>query len=215
MKTKLNDKVLLLSKDESYVVKIEHDIHIKSGMISLEKLLKLKFGQKIKTNIGKEFFVVKQTILDIIERKFKRGAQVILPKDIGLIIGYTGIGNDSLVVDAGSGSGYLSLFLANYLAKGKVVTYEKDKRFQEIVKHNIKISGLKNIVLKKANVNKGISERNIDLVTLDLQHPEKIIRHSYKSLKVGGWLVVYSPTAEELMRVVKAIRKIGFSKEKE
>jgi tRNA (adenine57-N1/adenine58-N1)-methyltransferase len=71
---------------------------------------------------------------------------------------------------------------------------------------------LKNIKLKKRDVKKGFDRKNVDLVTLDLQHPEKIIHHAYKALKIGGWLVVYSPTVDELINVVKRIKKIkGFS----
>jgi len=70
---------------------------------------------------------------------------------------------------------------------------------------------LKNMKLKEKDISKGIGERNVDLITLDLQHPEKIVKHTCKSLKTGGWLVVYSPTIEEVIKVVKEIRKKSFS----
>ncbi|MBI2084178.1 MAG: tRNA (adenine-N1)-methyltransferase [Candidatus Aenigmarchaeota archaeon] len=199
--------VLLLGKNESYLIKAGSDINTKSGIIRSKDLLKSKFGGKIKTHLGKEFLVAKPTILDLISKKFKRGAQVVLPKDIGMILAYTGIFPDSLVVDAGTGSGYMSIMIANFLPKGKVVTYEKDKRFSKIAKGNIKVSGLENVKLKEKDISKGISEKNVDIVTLDLQHPEKVVKHAYKSLKVGGWLVVYSPTIEEVIKVSKALRK--------
>ncbi|MBI2542926.1 MAG: tRNA (adenine-N1)-methyltransferase [Candidatus Aenigmarchaeota archaeon] len=203
---KNGEVVLLLNKDESYIVKIGKDFNTRSGIIKRKDILSKKFGHKIKTHMGKEFLITKPTINDLI-KKFKRGAQVILPKDIGLILAYTGVRPDSLVVDAGAGSGYLAAFLANYLSLGKVVTYEKDKRFVEIVKRNIKLSGLKNLKLKNKDVSKGIDEKNVDLVTLDLQYPEKVIGHAYNSLKIGGWLVVYSPTMEEVIKVTKGIKK--------
>lgn len=208
---KSGELVLLVGKDESYIIKASIDFHTKSGIVRKVDLLKKNFGQKIKTHIGKEFLILKPTILDLIDKKFRRGAQVILPKDVSLILAYTGIGNNSLVVDAGTGSGYTSIFLGNYLPNGRIVTYEKDKRFAEISKENIKISGLKNIKSKYRDVSKGIQEKNVDLVNLDLQNPHKIIKHAYNSLRLGGWLTVYSPTVDELMMVSKEIRKFKFS----
>lgn len=208
---KLGETVLLMGKGENYVLTVSNDFHTKSGVISKKDLLKRKIGQKIKTHLGKEFLIIKPTMNDLIERKFKRGAQVILPKDISLILAYTGINPDSIVVDAGTGSGYTSIFLGNYMTNGKVITYEKDKRFVEISNHNIKISGLKNVKLKNRDISKGIQEKNVDLINLDLQNPHKIIKRAYNALKIGGWLSIYSPTVDEMMKVSKEIMKYKFS----
>lgn len=210
---KVEGLILLLSKDESYVVKISDKIfHTKDGVINLDELKKKKIGDKIKTHIGKEFLIIKPTIVDILEKKMKRLPQIIMPKDIGLILSYTGISPGSLVVDAGTGSGFLAIFLANYIKPGKIVTYENNKKFIKISKENIKTSGLgKYIKLKQRDVTKGIDEKNVDLITLDLKNAEKVIKHAYKSLAYGGWVVVYSPYIEQVGKVVKEIKKKGFS----
>jgi len=134
-----------------------------------------------------------------------------LPKDISLILAYTGINPDSLVVDAGTGTGFLSIFLASYLSEGKVVTYERDKRFVKLATENIKMSGLKNLKLKHKDVTKGVKEKNVDLITLDLHGVEKLIKKIYKNLKGGGWIVVYSPTVDQLIKVNKEMKKLSFS----
>jgi tRNA (adenine57-N1/adenine58-N1)-methyltransferase len=201
-------KYLLLSKDFKTLMKDgEKRLSTHFGIIDLRNL---KEGKKIKSHLGKEFFVVKANILDLIE-KMKRGAQVILPKDIALIIAYTGLMPDWKVLDVGTGSAFSSIFLANYLAKGKVVTYEKDERFYKIAKENIKLSGLKNINIVKKDFLKGIKEKDFDLIVLDLEEANKAIKIAYKSLKVGGYLVVYSPTVDHLMKVCKEIRKFDFT----
>lgn len=143
--------------------------------------------------------------------KLKRGPQIITPKDASLILAYTGVMPGSKVVDAGSGSGHLAIFLANYLRPGKVYTYEKDERFVKIVKDNIKVSDLsKFVTLRYADITKGIKERNIDLITLDLKDAKKVVKLAYERLKVGGSIVVYSPTIEHLMGAVKEMKKVGF-----
>jgi tRNA (adenine57-N1/adenine58-N1)-methyltransferase len=204
-------KYLLLSKDFKIVVeegKSKISTHL--GNIDLKNLKKRK---KIKSHLGKEFFVVKPNILDLIE-KMKRGAQVILPKDVAIIIAYTGLMPYWKVLDVGTGSAFSSIFLANYLTKGKVVTYENDERFYKIAKENVEFSELKNIKIVKRDFLKGIKEKDFDLILLDLEEANKAIKIAYKSLKVGGYLVVYSPTVNHLMKVCKEMKKFDFTEMK-
>ena len=201
--------LLLLSSDESYLVESDKDFHTKSGVIKTGEMKK-GFGKKIKTHLGKEFLAIKPTLKDILEKKMERTAQVMLPKDIALILGYTGISNDSLVVDAGCGSGYTAIFLANYISNGKIVTYENDKRFLKTAKKNIESSGYSNVRLKNSDVTKGIKEKYVDLVVLDLQDADKVVKHAYSSLNYGGYLVVYSPTIDHLTKIIKAVKKEDF-----
>jgi len=207
--------VLLYSKDESYIVTGSKDMHTRSGVIKLKLLKKKKFGDEIKTHLGKTFTIMKPTIIDILEKRARRLPQIITPKDIGLILAKTGIGPGSNVVDAGAGSGFLSIMVANYVRPGKVATYEKNKKFVKVVKENIKASGLKKFIkLKQRNVMKGFDEKNVDLVTLDLENSEKIVKHAYKSLRPGGWLVVYSPYIEQVIKIIKEVRRKNFSSPK-
>lgn len=210
---KTGEIVLLVSKDSSYLVEVsEKELHTKDGVFKLKELKKKELGDEIKTHLGKKFRIVKPSIIDILEKRLKRMPQIIMPKDLGLILAYTGISPGSLVVDAGSGSGFLAIFLANYVKPGKVVTYEINKKFVRIAKENIKSSGLSDFIrLKQKDITKGISEKNVDLVCLDMKNAEKVVKHAYKALKAGGYLVVYSPYIEQVKKVVKEVEKRNFS----
>ncbi len=141
----------------------------------------------------------------------KRGPQIITPKDLGIILAYTGVGNDSRIVDAGTGSGYLTIFLAKHLKPCKIYSYEREKRFLKIASENIKKTGLSEyITLKNKDVTKGIDESELDLITLDLKDADKVISESFSSLKVGGELVIYSPTIDHLERCIEKIRDMKF-----
>ena len=79
-------------------------------------------------------------------KKLKRGGPaVILPKDSGLIISYTGLNRESLVVEAGAGSAFLTTVLAG-IAK-QVTSYELKKNLQSSQK-NVKRAGLTNVTIK-------------------------------------------------------------------
>ena len=206
------DFVLLLSEDESYLVELDgKDFNNKNGLIKYSEIRR-GVGSRVKTHLGKEFTVVKPTIMDILRKGIKRTAQIMSPKDISLILAYTGISSDGLVVDAGTGTGYTAIFLANYLKGGKIVSYEKDNMFIKNAKRNIEVSGLGNIHLKAGDVTRRIDEKNVDLVVFDLQDANKAVENAYNSLVFGGYLVVYSPTDDHLMKSVNAVKKAGFVK---
>ncbi|MBL7169665.1 MAG: methyltransferase domain-containing protein [Candidatus Aenigmarchaeota archaeon] len=152
---------------------------------------------------------MKNNLNEVLE-KLKRLPQVVLPKDASLILAYTGIPPNAKIVDAGSGSGFLAIFLAWYCPNGKVVTYEKRKEFAKVVEENVKKSGLKNILVKNKDILKGFSEKNLDLITLDMKDCEKVIPEAYKKLKKGGWLVVYSPHVEQVIDVMNEMKRSGF-----
>jgi tRNA (adenine57-N1/adenine58-N1)-methyltransferase len=206
-KIRRGQKVLLLGREKSFLVKAKGEFHCEYGIVDLERVVRREFGCKVKSHLGEEFSVVEPAIIDFL-KKAKRLPQVILPRDSCLILAKTGVNKNSIAIDAGTGSAFLAIFLANYLKR--VYTYEKRKEFYEVAKENIKESGLRNIEIKNKDVSKGFDEKNVDLVVLDLEKPEKIVRHAFRALKRGGWLVAFCPFAEEVSKVVKEIEKYEF-----
>ena len=140
----------------------------------------------------------------------KRGPQVILPKDIGMILAFSGVGKNSTVVDAGTGSGWLAVSLAN-IAK-KVVSYEWKEEFLELARKNATRAGLADVLeIKNKNVLDGIDETDVDLVTLDLADSDKAVPHAHKALKIGGMVFGYLPHIEQARAFFEACEKCGFS----
>lgn len=149
-----------------------------------------------------------QNIIDFLESA-RRGPQVILPKDAGLIISETGLNKDWKVVDAGSGSGFLSMILGNIGCK--VYTYEIREDFYKLAKDNIKKAGLDNVKIFNKDITKGIAQKKIDLVTLDMIKPERVIKHAHDALKPGGFIVIYSMHIEQVQDVLVELEKHKFS----
>jgi tRNA (adenine57-N1/adenine58-N1)-methyltransferase len=143
-------------------------------------------------------------------KKCKRGPQVVLPKDIGVILAYSGVGKNSLVVDAGAGSGWLAVSLAN-VAK-KVVSYEWREEFAELAEKNAKRAGVEGTLeIKRKSVLDGIDEREADLVTLDLADSDKAVAHAHEALRRGGMLFGYLPHVEQARKFFEACEAAGFS----
>lgn len=198
-------KVLITKQGRKFYTKnIEEDLHTQYGFIKKEDLKMAKEGDLLKSNTNKEFFIFTPTFIDLY-KKIKRDAQIIPLKDIGLIIAETGINKKSKVLDAGSGSGSLACFLAG-IAK-EVVTYEIRHDFIEIVKSNIDFLGLKNMKIKNKNIYSEIDDKNIDVLILDLPEPWNALESCCKALRIGGFLVSYSPSIPQVIDFVNAVKK--------
>jgi tRNA (adenine57-N1/adenine58-N1)-methyltransferase len=142
----------------------------------------------------------------------KRRAQIILPKDIAHIILYCSIQPGNNVLEAGVGSGSLTTALASIVApNGKVISYDTRKDFIEHAMKNLKTTGLEKYVkILEKDVTKGISEKKLDAIILDIPNPWDAVDHAYNSLKVGGYLCCYSPLVSQLEQTVNEMRKHNF-----
>lgn len=142
-------------------------------------------------------------------KKLKRGPQVILPKDAGMIIAFAGIGKESVVVDAGAGSGWLCCQIGR-IAK-KVIAYDVRPEFAELAEKNAKRMGLENVSVRVRDIiANGFDETEVDVVTLDMANSDKAVPHALAALKEGGVIVGYMPHAEQLKAFAMACRANGF-----
>jgi tRNA (adenine57-N1/adenine58-N1)-methyltransferase len=183
-----------------YVKNEAQDFHSKYGVLKKSQLEK----KRAKTNKGVSVSIFDACFIDKFE-KIKRGAQIITLKDTGAIIANTGINKESVVIDAGSGSGALACALAGIVKK--VYTYDNRPEHIKVVKENIEFFGLKNIEVKLKDVYEGFPVKNADLITLDLKEPWKCIGHAYDALKLGGFLVAYCPNISQAQEFVNANNK--------
>jgi len=200
-------KILIEEKTgkKFYVKDLDDDYHTSFGVISKKDLK--GSGKKeatIKSSKGKNFFVIEPTFADLWDN-LKRGPQVMIQKDIGLVMAKTGVNSKSKVVDAGGGSGSLCLSLANICKE--ITVYEINPEHYDVISKNVKLFGVKNLKLKQGNVYKGIAEKNVDLITLDLPEPWQVTEHAEKALKVSGHLVVYLPNINQVKMFIDSTRR--------
>jgi tRNA (adenine57-N1/adenine58-N1)-methyltransferase len=125
---------------------------------------------------------------------------------------FSGIGPGSRVVESGTGTGALTTALAHYVKpEGKIYTYDIREEGQKTAEKNLKRSGLINYVeLKLKDVVIGIDERDIDAVVLDLAVPWLVVPKAYEALTPSGTIVSFSPTIDQVVKTVEALRENGF-----
>ncbi len=170
------------------------DLPTEDGLITEADVKKGVITTKKKTT----WFAFDASFVDAVEQ-CKTGPATISAKDVGTILARTGLNKKSRVVDAGTGSGILAAYLGNIT--DDVTTYEKRKEHYTLAKSNLK--KLRSPVIAKcADITKGIAEKKVDVIILDLPAPWDVFSHVETSLKSGGYCVCYVPNMTQVQEIV-------------
>ncbi|GIU99778.1 MAG: tRNA (adenine-N1)-methyltransferase [Actinomycetota bacterium] len=147
--------------------------------------------------------------------KMPRGAQVVYPKDVGAILVEADVFPGARVLEAGTGSGSLTLALCRAVGpEGRVVSYELRPDFRATAARNLeaflgKVPGW--CELRQGDVREvaGTGER-FDRVCLDLPEPWDVLPALEIALEPGGVLCAYLPTTPQIQELVLALPQHGF-----
>jgi tRNA(1-methyladenosine) methyltransferase and related methyltransferases len=144
--------------------------------------------------------------------KLPRSTQVIYPKDAASILVWANIKPGDRVLEAGTGSGGLTIFLADAVGReGVVYGFDVREESLEKTKRNLESVGLLDRVeLRRANVLDGVELNGLDAVILDLPSPWLAVGVLKNSLKGDGYFVSFSPTIDQVEKTVIALREKGF-----
>ena len=180
------------------------------GVIDPSTLVGKNYGKQLEIG-NKQFWILTPSLQDKLQG-MKRRAQIILPRDAAHIVMNCSIESGNKVLEAGIGSGSLTIALANSIApNGKVISYDHREDFIDHAMKNLKTAKLdKHVTAKIMDITKGIDEKDLDAVILDIPDPWKAVVHAWKALKPGGYLCSYSPLISQVEKTVKEIEKHSF-----
>lgn len=201
------ERVLLIDpKDRRYLITLVAGatFHTHAGIVAHDDLIGSSEGRTITGSTGRSFLVLRPTLSDVV-LKMPRGAQVIYPKDLGAILIAADIGPGQRVLEAGVGSGALSMTVLR--AGASVIGYELREDFAERAKANVVATLGPDAPYKVEirDVTDGIDERDLDRVLLDMPEPHKVVAAAGAALRPGGILLAYLPTINQTALLRQAL----------
>lgn len=185
---------------------------LRGGKIAHDDLLDRDEGRLVWSTRGERFLVLRPTLAEFV-LEMPRGAQVIYPKDLGAILLAADVFPGARVLEAGTGSGALTMALLRAVGpQGQVVSYEVREDFARTAQRNIArfLGEVPHLVLRRQDVCEAILEedRPLDRVLLDVPEPWRAVSHASAALVPGGILLAYLPTVPQVVQTVEALRAV-------
>lgn len=168
-------------------------------------------GTVVETHLGEAFEVRRLRGPDLFDHLERTGAPM-MPRDIGLVVGHTGVAAGDRALDAGTGTGVLAAYLGRLGVE--VTTYERDPEFADVARANMSTAGVAGLVdVRTGDLTEAIDDLDggFDLLTLDTEDAPTVVEHADELLAPGGFVAVYSPFVESARATVEAAREAGLA----
>lgn len=197
-----------------FIVRLEAGGEFQShrGVLKHDDLIGKPWGSQVFSHTGAPFFLLQPSLADLLN-ELPRTTQILYPKDIGYILIHMGIGEDQTVLEAGTGSGAMTIALASAVgAGGRVVSYEQKQDVQNLARKNLERAGLASrVTFKLRDIQEGFDETDADAFFLDVQNPFDYIPQVRAALKPGGFFGTLLPTFNQVEKVLNALRVNRFA----
>lgn len=182
------------------------------GVLKHDDLIGKPWGSQVLSHIGSPFFLLQPSTAHLL-RATKRVTQILYPKEVGFILVMMGIGPGQHVLEAGSGSGALTSALAYAVGdEGHVTSYEIKPEMSALASSNLEKLGLsERVTFKLGDIADGFEETGVDALFLDVANPYDYMEQVRAALKPGGFFGAILPTANQVSKLLTALRLNNFA----
>jgi tRNA (adenine57-N1/adenine58-N1)-methyltransferase catalytic subunit len=217
----LGDRIQLTDpkgKLYSFTITAGKEWHTHKGWIVHDDLVGLPEGSVVSTTAGLKFTAFIPLLYDYV-LSMPRGATIVYPKDAAMIVGVADVYPGSRVLEAGVGSGALSLSILRAVgSEGRLHSFERRDDFAEIARKNVADyfgTVPKNWSLTVGSVQDTEHEDTYDRVILDMLAPWECVEMAAKVLRPGGVFLAYVATTTQLSATAEALKSDGHFTEPE
>jgi tRNA (adenine57-N1/adenine58-N1)-methyltransferase len=198
----VGDLVLLVAQDrKSFIVRLTQGGQLQThrGCVNHNDLLGKSLGRQIESHLGYPFVILEPGTCDLIQH-LKRTTQIMYPKDIGYVLLKLNVAPGGRVIEAGTGSGGMTLALARALGpNGKLYTYETRSEVLQLAKENLGQLGLdESVDFTLRDIADGFDRADVDAVFLDVRRPWAYLRQVIAALKDSGFFGAILPTTNQV-----------------
>ena len=186
--------------------------HTHKGWITHDDLIGLPEGSVVSTTAGLSFSAFKPLLADFV-LTMPRGATIVYPKDAAMIVGVADIYPSARVLEAGVGSGALTISLLRAVGDNGIVhSIERREDFAKIARTNVEDyfqNNCKNWTLEVGDLQDQEFDSQFDRVVLDMLAPWECIDISARALRPGGVFLAYVATSTQLSATAEALKNDG------
>ena len=205
--------VLVDRKQRSYLrtLRAGRVIAVRGGAIPSDELIGRPEGTIAVTARGERLLVLRPTYAQLIP-SLPRQAQPIYPKDVGPLLLWGDVAAGMTVVEVGVGPGAVTLALLRAVGPtGRLVSYEIREDFAARAQDNVaRFHGpAPNWTIRVADAFAGFVERDVDRMVVDLAEPWRLLDRVAETLRPGGVLSSFVPTALQVKELVDGLRAHG------
>jgi len=203
-----------LRDDKHYLIRLKSgaQFHTHRGIVPHDAIIGQPWGRTMRTQMGTAFLVLEPSTADLI-RHIKRNTQILFPKDVGYLLMKLSVRPGRLILEAGTGSGGMTLALALATAPlGHIVTYEIRPEFHELAKQNIERAKIPPGVVefKLRDIAQGLDETDADAFFLDVAEPWNYLTQVAAALRGGGFFATLIATMNQVIPTVQALEQGPF-----
>ena len=192
------------------------EFHTHRGRLAHDDLIGAPDGSVFRNTAGVEYLALRPLLSDYV-MSMPRGAAVVYPKDAGQIVTMADVFPGARVVEAGVGSGALSMSLLRAVGEhGHLHSFERREDFAEIARGNARaFFGVDHPAWEVTvgdlveELPRHVEARTVDRVVLDMLAPWECLDVAADALIPGGVLICYVATATQLSTVAEGIRDHG------
>jgi len=197
-----NDLVLVVARDGKrfmFRLRAGDRFHSHRGFLVHDELIDKPLGREVQSHLQQPFMVLRPSLHDLL-MNIKRVSQIIYPKDIGQILLKLDAGNGRRIIEAGTGSGSLTIALAHAVQPdGMVYSYEAREDMVNVARRNIELVGLQDYVrLTRRDIREGFDETEVDAAFLDVREPWDYLPQVMDALANGGFFGSLVPTTNQV-----------------
>lgn len=206
--------LLIDEKGRKFLLKLDRNrsFQFHNGSVPHGELIGMEDGTWVTSSGGARLLLVRPRLADFV-LKMKRGAQVVYPKDLGPILVYGDIGPGMTVLEAGTGSGALTLGLARAVGPtGRVVTVEQREDHALHARKSLErwFGELPaNVDMRSGDVTDYVAEISPERLVLDLPEPWLVLEQAGRHQPDGGIVCIYLPTVPQVQTTVEKARELG------
>jgi tRNA (adenine57-N1/adenine58-N1)-methyltransferase len=205
--------IVVTPKGRRRLLRVEEgrDVHSAEGVLAAADLAAAPYGSEALTGLGVPLRLYRPGLHDLI-RGIKRRTQIIYPKDIAQICLRLGAGPGRRILEAGSGSGALTLALSWFCGPdGEVHSCETREEFGELTRRNLRWAGLgENVRLHVCDIAQGFPVTDADALFLDVRTPWEYLCRVPQALKAGARIGFLLPTADQVSCLLRGLEKGPF-----